>query len=562
MAQRSGFFNALNVNGVYDRKYNANDYCDNLAVIISNGVLRSADDDLKVTASGMTLTVGVGRAWINGHYYYNDSPVSFAIASAPIGGARYDRIVLRFNKALSARDISLVYVQGAESNNPVKPSPIREGDIYDLVLADIYVGTNANNVTVTDTRADTSVCGWVFSTKGDESFYQSLDNSFMEWFEEKKDVLSSVTLFKRYNWRTVLETAAQSVAFNIPQYRADTSFIEVFVNGLVKTDVVDYTLSGTILTFKAPLIAGTEIEVKCYKSIDGTGIESVAGEITALQNQVAALQSDTAMNYICNGVNDNIGISDMAQAFLDGTGVFANSDADAQLTIKVCGKFGASSAYSGAGTTVSPSVWFALGKTSASAKKVVVDFANCEKVSLSLVAYTTNTIFGGHDCHIRNANVLAHDASGASVLFFGGIGDVSAHNCRLTANVKGFAVVSYAGTFRDCTTLMMAGGNAISFYGTNGQNAILIDGGSHRAYAGTSSNISAVVYSGSADTSAIVMVSGAKFPALAVSGYTQRNAISFDAGYLSGTGNITTLPISIGTAAKSTLTGTIPLNKE
>ena len=68
MAEKSGFFNALNVGGEYDRTYNANDYSDNLAVIIGNGVLRSQYDDLKVTASGMVATVGVGRAWINGHY--------------------------------------------------------------------------------------------------------------------------------------------------------------------------------------------------------------------------------------------------------------------------------------------------------------------------------------------------------------------------------------------------------------------------------------------------------------------------------------------------------------
>lgn len=46
--QKSGFFNALLTNGEYDRKYNANDYCENLAVIINNGVLRSPNDDVSV----------------------------------------------------------------------------------------------------------------------------------------------------------------------------------------------------------------------------------------------------------------------------------------------------------------------------------------------------------------------------------------------------------------------------------------------------------------------------------------------------------------------------------
>ena len=100
--QKSGFFNALLTNGEYDRKYNANDYCENLAVIINNGVLRSQNDDLKVTVDGMVVTVGVGRAWIDGHYYYNDTSYSFAAVTAPAGGTRYDRVFLRLNKNLSA----------------------------------------------------------------------------------------------------------------------------------------------------------------------------------------------------------------------------------------------------------------------------------------------------------------------------------------------------------------------------------------------------------------------------------------------------------------------------
>ena len=220
--QRSGFFNAVLNGGVYDRKYNANDYADNLAVVINNGVLRSTKDDLKVTASGLVVYVGVGRAWIEGHYYVNDTPHAFAATTVPTGGARYDRIILRLNKNLAVRSIELVYVEGVTSNNPVKPAPVREGNIFDIVLADIYVTAGATSVVVTDTRANKDVCGWVYSTSGDNSFFESLDASFKEWFDEKKDTLSSVTLFKRYNWRTKLGNATNKVQFNIPQYNAET----------------------------------------------------------------------------------------------------------------------------------------------------------------------------------------------------------------------------------------------------------------------------------------------------------------------------------------------------
>lgn len=557
--QKSGFFNAMYTNGEYDRKYNANDYCDNLAVVISNGVLRGVDDDLKVTSNGMVVTVGAGRAWINGHYYVNDTEYSFTATTAPTGGARYDRIFLRCDKNLSARRISLVYSRGTVADNPVKPAPMREGNIYDLVLADIFVGTNATSVTVTDTRGDAELCGWVYSTSGDNSFFTSLDASFNTWLDEKKETLASVTLFKRYNWRTVLSTETNKVTFSIPQYDAETCFLEVFVNGLLDTENVDYTVSNSAITFSGTLIVGTEIEIKCYKSIDGTGIMTVADEITKLQNDVYALQKDTAHNYICNGVNDNVGISEMAQAFLNGTGNFTNVAADAQLTIKVYGTFGATAAYSGSGTTTSPFKWLMLGNIStSSAKRVVVDFAGCDKVYIHLPTDTTNDIFAGKDCHVRNANVLV-DGS-ASVTMFSGTANISAYNCLLTANVTGSAVVAYAGVFRDCETFMLAVGNAINFYAANGKNTIYIDGGKHRAYT-QGNNISAVIYSGSGDNNAVVIVTAANFPNIAITDYTQKHAINFNSGYIAGNGNITTLPVNVGAGVVSTLTAAIPINK-
>ena len=302
MAERSGFFNAVYADGGYDRKYNASDYSDNLAVIISNGVRRSSADDLRITASGMTVTMAAGRAWINGHYYHNDAPKTFAVASAPAGGTRWDRIVLRLDTSISGRSITAHYVQGKAGNSPAKPAPVRNDTTHELVLADIYVGTNATSVVVTDTRANASLCGWVYSTAGDNSFFETLDSTFVDWFDEKKDTLASVTLFKRYTDQFELATSVNVVNFNIPQYDEETSFIDVYVNGMRVLENVDFTLSGRILNFKNTLSAGTEIVVTAYKSIDGTGIMSVADEMTKLQNEMAAIYTTGDYDYICNGI--------------------------------------------------------------------------------------------------------------------------------------------------------------------------------------------------------------------------------------------------------------------
>lgn len=548
MAQHSGFFNALMSNGVYDRTYNANDYCDNLAVVISSGVLRSAADDLKVTSSGMACTVAAGRAFIKGHYYYNDSPLTFAAVTAPIGGQRYDRIFLRLNTDVAARSISLVYVQGTASNSPVKPSPTRSGNIYDLCLADIFVGTNATSVVVTDTRANSDICGWVYSTSGDDSFFTSLDNSFDEWFDSAKNTLSSVTLFKRYNWTTTLQSAAQTVTFNIPQWDAETCFLEVYVNGILENQGTDYTLANSNITFGGTLVAGTEITVKVYKSIDGTGIESVSDEITQLQNQVAAIEGDTAYTYVCTNSNDNISLSQIAQAiyngsytetevtaqaaaFLSGIGgntYLASLPSDAQITVSVIGALGASTPFAGSGTSTDRYKWFSLGIDAASEKRVIFDFANCSEIVILASASTDNIVFYGTDMTIKNVNILARcNASACAIEMVAGrynYGQITVEDSRLRIDTTGKAVIGENGTFFNCYTYASsADTHALNFCPTT-ESLVRVIGGTHYAYTASAAadNISAIFYTYSTETNAVIIAQGINCPTIAKTNFYQK----------------------------------------
>lgn len=558
MAQKSGFFNALNVDGIYDRKYNANDYTDNLAVIIGNGVLRSNADDLKVTASGMSCTVAAGRGWINGHYYYNDSPLSFAAVSAPIGGTRWDRIFLRLNKEVNARSVSLVYVQGEESNSPVKPSPTRTVNIYDLVLADVYVGTNATSVSVTDTRADADLCGWVFSTRGNESFFTSLDNSFAEWFSGKKETLSSVTLFKRYNWRTVLESASNTVRFSIPQWDDETCFLEVYVNGVLEHEDVNYTLDGanSVITFSNSLIVGTEIIVKVYKSIDGTGIESVADEITALQNAVAALQSESEYVYHCNGIDDNVKLSQIAAAWLNGGTDYASK------IVRVYGTFGCAAAYAGAGTSANPYRWISVGGESATNRRIVFDFTGCGQISLPIVAGTHNVVFYGHNAHIIGASVVANQTGTETVIhgFNSYSGAVRCENCRFWFTAYRASRVGQTGTFVNCrASIANATENSYCFLPFT-DSLLRIEGGEYYAYSGAQSAQSAVV--GQSAANSVSILNGVNAPTLARSGFYQTNSVLQWAGggILSCTDLVSELPLIV-VAGISNIRGTIAKSK-
>lgn len=554
--QKSGFFNALFTNGEYDRKYNANDYCDNLAVVISNGVLRSVDDDLKVSAAGMVVTVGIGRAWINGHYYFNDTPYSFAAVSAPIGGTRYDRVFLRLNKTLAVRSVSLVYQQGEASNSPTAPEPVRDGDIYDIVLADIYVGTNATSVTVTDRRDDPELCGWVYSTSGDDSFYTSLDASFNAWFEEKKNTLASISLVKRYNWRTVLESATNTVTFNIPQYNAETCFIEVYVNGILETDGADYTAAASVLTFDGTLVAGTEIEVKCYKSIDGTGIMSVLDEITELQNAVAALNTTGDYEYICNGVDDNVKLSEIAQAWLNGGTDYGSKK------IIVYGTFGAQAAYGGAGTSANPFRWLSVGTDANINRRIIIDFSNCGQISLPIAAGTVNVVFYGYNAHIIGANVIANQTAADTVIriFNSGKGAVYAENCSFWITAYKDSRIAQTGTFVNCRASVANVTNNSYCFLPFTDSLLRINGGEYYAYTGDSTLQSSIV--GQSAANSVSILNGVNAPTLARSGFYQTNSVLQWAGggILSCTDLVSALPLIV-VAGISNIRGTIEKSK-
>lgn len=578
--QKSGFFNAIMNEGQPDRRYNANDYSENLAIVISTGVLRSENDDLKVTASGMVCTVAAGRAWINGHWYLNDAPVALAPTTASTGGNRWDRVVLRLDENIAERQISIAYIQGTASNTPVKPAPVRENGVYDIVLADVYVQANATSVVVTDTRADATICGWIYSVVGDGAFFTTLDSSFTEWFSGVRDTLSSVTLFKRYQQKITVASLTDTITFSIPQYDEDTCFIEVYVNGILDND---YTRNGNAITFSgAGLIAGTIVYVNCYKSIDGTGIMSVADEITELQNKVATLEGVSNYTYKCTGVNDNISISQIVQAIYAGEYIRADVTAAAdaflqalggnaylglltdncQIGIDIVGDLGVGAAASGSGTATSRYRYFNIGVNSDTNRRVILDFAKCNQIEIACAAGTSNIIFYGTDLYVKNVNVSATgNGQGCNIEMVTGANSnpfINFENCKLKIQCGGTALISKFGNFTNCECYVLSeADNAFCFDATNA-SYVSVTGGRFRAFRKATNKKSAVFNIATGLADAVIMAYNINCPTTALTGATQDNFAIGAAGSIYVNGIITTLNSS-GTYV--TTNGKIAKNK-
>lgn len=557
MALKSGFFNAFLTEGNYDRKYNADDYSDNMGAIIRNGVLRDGNNGFRVTRNGLVLSVSPGRAWIEGRWAHLDSVHTFPAVVPPVGDySRIDRIVLRLNNNTGGRSITLEYVVGTARSSPSAPALVREDNIYEIGLATIRVNPNATSVSVTDTRANKSVCGWVTTPVGYDDYFEALDAEFEDWFKEKRDALSSVTMFKQYMWRTTLESSAKSVSFDIPQYDSTgVDIIQVYVNGLLETEGAEYTLNGRVITFSGTKVSGTEIVVICYKSIDGTGLRSVSDEITTLQNQVATLGDISDYNYICTGNADNVALSEIAQTFLSG------ADDGRTMTVRIYGTMGATSAYGGSGTTADPYRWFAFGRDVHTSRRICFDFENCSQVNITCASATHNIVFYGHNVYVKNAKLrVTCDTSNSSCIGFNSTsGTVLCE--RVVMQIYGYSGCYFAsnGTFTDCSVAVHNNNGVGRCFVPTTDSFLRVFGGDYYAYADTGRG-SAVFYVASGLSNAVVIANAVSCPTINKSGYVQDYAV-YDLsanGKCAYNNTVSSLTVS---ATSQSVTGTIAANK-
>lgn len=163
MAEQSSFFNSVRVNGVGDRVYKAEDFARYFNKFIKNGYFPESELSLKVLENeGMTTVLKSGAAYINGYMYENTSDliIQHDVADGVLN--RIDRIVVQLN--YQDRLIRAVIKKGIPSSNPVAPELQRDADIYELGIADVYIGagvTSISQANITDQRGNGNLCGTV-----------------------------------------------------------------------------------------------------------------------------------------------------------------------------------------------------------------------------------------------------------------------------------------------------------------------------------------------------------------------------------------------------------------
>lgn len=159
MAEISRFFD--HIDG--DRTYNAADWAEYFRQILTTGVLDSGSNlQVYVNGTDRIARVRPGKAWIEGYFYKLTEELELPLEEAHGTYDRIDRIVLRLNTNTDVRDIRLMVKTGEPDIEPTPPVLTREGNVYEISLAQILIIHNTTAIpveNVIDERLDSTVCG-------------------------------------------------------------------------------------------------------------------------------------------------------------------------------------------------------------------------------------------------------------------------------------------------------------------------------------------------------------------------------------------------------------------
>lgn len=156
------------------------------AAYFSDGIFYKPTNALQVVAgTGMQVQIKPGIFHIQGAMGIETELRTLSLTTAG-SQPRIDTVVGRLDLSKEVRSIDLYIKTGTPASSPSAPALTRDSTIWELGLANIYVGSNVSTISqsnITDTRLDTSRCGMVVQTIGSldtSAFFAQLQQAMAE----------------------------------------------------------------------------------------------------------------------------------------------------------------------------------------------------------------------------------------------------------------------------------------------------------------------------------------------------------------------------------------------
>lgn len=188
---------------IYDRASNSEELARVLHSFFSDGIFGTGG--FTPTADGsLTITLSAGSVLIQGRYGYSPEAISVILPAAG-AQARIDTVVLRLDLSIAKRSIDAYVISGP--SNGSAPALTRNGTVWELGVCNVLRPAGSTGVAqanVTDTRLDTSRCGYVVANMQEfdtdslylqiqsdlESFRVNEKAAFDQFFDDIQTTLS------------------------------------------------------------------------------------------------------------------------------------------------------------------------------------------------------------------------------------------------------------------------------------------------------------------------------------------------------------------------------------
>lgn len=189
MSVTSGFFNSLNG----DRRYNAEQMSAIFDGIINNGVFANIGTAFSINAdTGNVITVGIGRAWYNSAWIYNDAILPITMDASEVLLDRIDAVIIDVDHTDDVRKGDIKIVKGKPSSTPQRPSMINTTDHHQYPLAYVYRKANSGEVVQADitNMIGTSSCPYItgiLQVQNIDKIVAQWQDQWNRWFTEETE---------------------------------------------------------------------------------------------------------------------------------------------------------------------------------------------------------------------------------------------------------------------------------------------------------------------------------------------------------------------------------------
>ena len=131
-----------------------------------------------------------------------------------------------------------------------------------------------------------------------DAYYAENEETFNTWFQEMKDTAGNLTLIRMYNGYHLTTEAGQTVIpISIDQFNNALDILQVYINGLLAVEGVDYTIASIpaeSITLLNGVEVGTMVSFNVIKSSDAVTSDSVIQQVAAMEKKISELEARIA----------------------------------------------------------------------------------------------------------------------------------------------------------------------------------------------------------------------------------------------------------------------------